>query len=202
MTTPDRRLGADPLSPVVAGLDISKSSTGLALLGQQLEVSMGSGGHRGHTDDSLVVRYQQMAQTVGWVERMLPASTRLVVVEAPAYGAVGGAAHDRAGLWWVIVGRCLATGLPVATVAPATLKKYATGAGRAEKFQVTSAVRQRFGVTPGTPDEADALVLAWMGADRLGWLAGEPEFRAQALQAGHWPDPTDSLDKGRWAAGA
>ena len=47
--------------------------------------------------------------------------------------------------------------IPVLSVHSSTLKKHATGDGRADKSAMVSCARQRFGRTPATHDEADAI---------------------------------------------
>jgi Holliday junction resolvasome RuvABC endonuclease subunit len=172
---------------LLAGIDMSLTGTGLALLSRAGRVQLGHSGQGGHRDDPLVVTHQRIAALTWWVTRHVPPSCVLAVAEAPAYDAVGGSAHDRSGLWWHVVAMLLERGTPVATVAPATRAKYATGDGRASKHQVYQAVAGRFGVQPGSYDEADALACAWMGAHWLGWLPGTPQ-RAACLQAARWPE--------------
>lgn len=90
----------------------------------------------------------------------------LAVVEGPTYASTTGAAHDRAGFWWLVVGRLTGAGLNVVEVPPASVKTYATGKGNAGKDQVLAAVvlRYRHHVEVTGNDEADGLVLAAMGA--------------------------------------
>ena len=55
-----------------------------------------------------------------------------------------------------------ALGLEYASVHSATLKKHATGSGRAEKGAMVVAARRRWGIEPEDDNHADALlVLAW-----------------------------------------
>lgn len=52
--------------------------------------------------------------------------------------------------------------IPVVSVHSGTLKKFATGSGRASKEDMIAAARKRWQVEPKTDDEADALmILAW-----------------------------------------
>lgn len=59
-------------------------------------------------------------------------------------------------------------GCPLVEVAPATVKKALTGAGRASKEQMQLAIAARFGLAapPEPPDVADALAIALAGARR------------------------------------
>lgn len=54
-------------------------------------------------------------------------------------------------------------GLPCATANPATLKKWLTGSGKADKRQVMAAVERMFGVRCQSDDEADAIMVAQWG---------------------------------------
>ena len=53
----------------------------------------------------------------------------LALIEAPALDADGGNAWDRAAVWWGIVSVLLDHDVPVAWVAPTTLKRWVTGRG-------------------------------------------------------------------------
>jgi hypothetical protein len=78
-------------------------------------------------------------------------------------------------------------GIPYALVAPAQVKQFATGNGGADKFAMVEAARQRFGDLAGwrplSPDEADALWLAAMGAQ---WLGEPVAALPQAQRAVVW----------------
>src|SRR5690606_27950883 len=116
----------------------------------------------------------------------------LVVVEGPSHGhARQGGQHDRAGLWWLIVEALAAVQeVPVAEVPPATLKRYATGKGNADKDSVLLAVARRWPhVEIVGNDTADALALAAMGADHLGQpIAAMPATHRAALDKVDWPE--------------
>lgn len=111
---------------IVAGVDLSLTSTGLARSTEEL--------HRirtkGKRDDTLAARRhrldgiaQEVCDFCEYVD--------LVVIEAPAFGAPGGSVHDRSGLWWLVVDRILDLGGPVVVeVSPTARAKYATGGRR------------------------------------------------------------------------
>lgn len=116
----------------------------------------------------------------------------LVVIEEPAYGATGGAAHDRSGLWWLIVARLdAAYGIPVVEVTSPCLKVYTLGTGRGDKDKVLTAVVRRYGHLAPELDnnnEADALALADMGARYFGQaLVDLPQTHTRAMKAPQWP---------------
>lgn len=114
----------------------------------------------------------------------------LVVIEGPSIGSGGiGSAWDRAGLWWRIIARLVAHDIPIAIAPPATRAKWITGRGDADKAAVHQAITQLWHPhgQPGNHDEADALVVASMGAQWLGLLPHAGPDPA-ALAGAAWPD--------------
>jgi Holliday junction resolvasome RuvABC endonuclease subunit len=113
----------------------------------------------------------------------------LVVIEAPAYDSRTGHQHDRSGLWWRIVGHALDHQANVVEVTTGGLKKYATGKGNAPKDAVLLEVARRFPhVDVTNNNEADALILAAMGADWAGTpIVDLPKTHRDALAKVEWP---------------
>lgn len=196
------------MSVTVIGIDPSLTATGLArlTLGQP-RVILGHPGwtvqtsvrrSHGHRDDGWLDRGIRIASisedVLAWA---LPCD--LAVIEGPSHGsAVSASLWDRAGLWWRIAARLLSS-CRVAVVPPASRARWATGHGRADKPVVVAAVTGMWRPwwTPTGPcvdDQADALVLASMGAQWLGVLpvpGGDPA----ALAGARWPvHETDYLD--------
>jgi crossover junction endodeoxyribonuclease RuvC len=121
----------------------------------------------------------------------------LVLVEAPALSRTSGHAHDRSGLWWLVVARLTGAGLNVVEVQPGTVKTYAVGKGGgvgADKDAVLAAVVLRYQklATVTSNDEADALVLAAMGARWIGQPIEDslPQTHSRALKAVRWQPTT------------
>lgn len=118
----------------------------------------------------------------------------LVVVEGPAYAAVGKGQHERGGLWWMVTEALDDAGLQLAVVPPSSLKKFAVGVGagpRSDKNYVTVAAARHFWWFDGGNDEADALWLCAMGHE---W-AGDPithiaKAHLVALDGCRWPATT------------
>jgi len=114
----------------------------------------------------------------------------LVVLEGPSYGSAGAGQHERAGCWWLVYDAVAAIDIPVAVVPPACRARYACGRGNASKDEVlTAAVRRYPDVDITNNDEADALILAAMGADHIGqpWVT-VPALHRKGLDGCAWPE--------------
>lgn len=82
-------------------------------------------------------------------------------------------------------------GVPYVTVAPATLKAFATGSGRGDKTPMVMAAYKRAGREFGDDNQCDAW---WLRAAALDWY-GQPEFELPKAQRERlakvtWPDLT------------
>ncbi|MCU1677704.1 MAG: hypothetical protein JWM93_2462 [Frankiales bacterium] len=178
--------------PTVVGLDLSLTSTGIAIID-------GGGVHldrvrsKGAADATLRQRRVRLQHLHGAItDRIGGYLPALVVIEQPAFSRQTGHMHDRSGLWWLIVDRLHSCGCAVVEITPTKLKKYATGAGNSGKDTVMLEVASRFRdvVTVTGNDVADALVLAAMGADHLGYpLVPLPATHRKALDDVAWPAP-------------
>ena len=171
------------MSAKVLGLDLSLTCTGVA--GATWTAPLKPPARLRGTDRLLWIRREITEQWTSGVD--------LVAIEGPSYGNQGQSRqsghHERAGLWWIV--RCaLATrSIPVAVVPPATLKRYATGRGTADKSAMVLAAARHFSWYEGTEDEADALMLAAMAADFLGEpMTKMPAANRAALDKVEWPD--------------
>lgn len=119
----------------------------------------------------------------------------LVIVEGPSYASDGAGTWDRAGLWWLVVARLTGAGINVVEVPPSNVKQYALGKGSGAgtgKDEVLSAVIRRYLPVVEVPgnNEADALVLAAMGARFI----GAPIEPGGLIPASH----AKALDRVRW----
>jgi len=176
----------------VIGLDLSLTSTGLAAIVDGTAhvdryVTRPGDGTMEHRHHRL------MAITAGvwsWA-----GGADLVVLEGPSYGSTTPHQHDRAGLWWLVVHRIMGAGLPLAIVPPTSRARYATGKGNAGKDAVLVAVVRRYPEVDVTGnDEADALVLAAMGARKLGHPVDViPKANLTAMDGASWPPETEAL---------
>lgn len=91
------------------------------------------------------------------------AETELVVMEDLAYGANLPGAAERTGLAFLIRHELWLQKRRFLLVPPATLKKFVTGAGNAEKGRVIKDVYKRWKVDVNNDNEADAFGLAMIG---------------------------------------
>lgn len=200
---------------LVAGIDPSLTSTGIAILRDGIPVMLHSLGHKGSDADSYQVRGRRIVsqtravidaiglavapvQTVGELISHDWSRFDLALMEGPSLGSQWGDQWDRAALWWGIYSALAAKKVPIAVVAPKTRAKWATGKdvegnGNSKKNVVFSAVKDEWeDVRPHirNDDIADALVMAAMGALKL----GDPlpiqvrPWRVKGLEAVAWPE--------------
>lgn len=176
----------------VTGLDLSLTSTGLAVLvdGTAHVTRLGST----PAGDTVTHRHHRLLWIANEVLEWCTGSD-LVVLEGPSYGSTTGHQHDRSGLWWLVVHRVLNAGLPLAVVPPTSRARYATGKGNAGKDAVLVAVVRRYPEVDVTGnDQADALVLAAMGARKLGHpIDAVPKPCRLAMGGAAWPEETGLL---------
>lgn len=127
---------------------------------------------------------------VGSVLRWSPAVDVLTVIESPYIPQhASGQVLERAWLFGMLVDQMLQRG-PVVAVTPGGRAKYGTGNGNADKKQVLAAVRGAYPTVRVRDDnEADAIVLASMGARYLGMpIDGEPSKKQlEAMSVVSWP---------------
>lgn len=185
---------------IVIGIDPSLSNTGIARIDHKpadhriglIDVTCTAvAGRKGKRNETLTQRADRMHLIAAHVSDALGTwrgnAPILLVIEGPAYALHNGSSWDRAGLWWRIVSTAMSRGALVGTVAPSTRAKWATGNGKADKAAVASALYRRFGINADSSDEADAAVLALMGAQRLNWLPHQPAYSTDSLAAAAWP---------------
>lgn len=143
---------------VVLGLDLGTTAGWAAACAG--EIASGTwflGGPRGEAPGMRFLRFakelERIHEETGGVDRVF-------------YEKVMGhksvlASHMYGGFEAVMLGFCANHGIPAGEIHVSTLKKYATGSGRADKETMTAMAIAR-GWDPETEDEADALwVLDW-----------------------------------------
>lgn len=170
-----------------AGLDLSLTGSGLAVLGDQ--------GWRtrlikstGHLDDSLQQRRARVHKMHQAIMDFVPEDVP-VAVEQPAYSASGGSHHDRSGLWWLVVDELIGYGYRVVELAPQKPKKFTTGSGTASKMEVVAAAIKRYPTADIIDDNvADAVGLAAMLAANRGYfnVSDWPQKNLDAMKGIAW----------------
>lgn len=171
------------MNPRVYGLDLSLVSTGVASNAGWADVIKPPPRLRGH--DRMA---HLKAAILGHIK-----GADLVVVEGPSYGNQGAQRqaghHERAGLWWLVTHALWAADVPTAVASPASVKKYACGSGNAAKDAVLVAVTRRFAWFDGNNDAGDAVILAALGAERMGVpMVQMPANHRVALDGVQWPE--------------
>lgn len=173
----------------VVGLDLSLTSTGMAVARQEEGVPtvfrIKSKPTTAYLRDRLTRHYLILAQIL---ENLTEIPT-LAVIEQPAFSKTTGHMHDRSGLWWFIVTHFLQEQCSVVEVPPTTLKRYVVGKGNAAKDEMLAATIRRYTQVNITGnDEADALGLAAMGARHCGWPIDDlPKAHLTAMEKVMWP---------------
>ena len=118
----------------------------------------------------------------------------LVVLEGFSFNSKTGR-EEAGGLGFGVRVELAKAGMPWLAVPPASVKKYATGKGNADKIAVAYAVVQRFGGwAPQQSDEIDAFVIWHMAMDADGRpLVELPKTHRSALKAVEWPLPAAGM---------
>lgn len=171
-------------APLVVGLDLSLTGTGIAHMRGDQAVTDTIEPPKNRRTGLLRLRWlrTELLALIG--------HPTLLVVEGPSYSSVGQGTHDRAGLYWLVLDGLWNRGIPVAVAPPANVKKYATGAGGGKagsKDAVLLAAARRYPSFTGDNNAADALWLAAMGT---GYLTGQhpvPDSHHSALDKVAWP---------------
>jgi crossover junction endodeoxyribonuclease RuvC len=169
----------------IAGLDLSLTSTGVALIQPGGPVSV----HRIQPPAAAKASAHERLKYLYTAVRSLVHGATHITVEGPSYGSNQGQ-HALGGVWWIVM-HVLWLDNPeaeVVVVSPTTLKVYATGRGnKLEKDEVAISVVRRYpDADIRNNDMADAFVLAAMTADQLGCpLTEMPKTHRRALDA--WP---------------
>ena len=158
---------------IIVGIDPSLTSTGLSIVDTQdrLEIMTSTIGSKGTRADDWPTRNSRISSMAVRIIENIPSYADMAVIEAPTLSQVRQGGHlDRHGLWWRIYDD-LATlvCIPTLVVTASTRAKYGAGRGNAGKDEVLLAVARRYPQAQiRGNDEADALILAAIGARLLG----------------------------------
>lgn len=191
----------------VVGVDLSMTSTGVAevfpdgtVKTHRIESEPPKRAKGDKTPPTMRERYQRLHRVEGDIAGIALFHPRyitshldypaLIVIEAPSYGSTGAGTWDRAGLWWMVVDRLSDRDRVPVIVPPKTRALWATGSGAAGKSPIAVHLSRMWpDVDPAiSDDEWDALALASMGAQRLGWIPTELARHREQLARVDWPD--------------
>lgn len=181
---------------LVVGLDLSMTRTGIGVITETSKgprISTGVAVSTGKRADTLISRHERLTKLGAEILHhcpgpgVLPSQTCLAVVEGTITG-MGGSALDRNALWWFVVGGLLRREIPVAVVAPTSVKLAITGSGKADKAAVAASMKDMWpDLVIGSSDVADAAGLAHLGAVALGWDV-KTLARHKAVKWSDWPE--------------
>jgi crossover junction endodeoxyribonuclease RuvC len=175
----------------VLGVDTSLTCTGWAAIHRDGQLHTGAINTTGRRDDTLRQRDHRAAHIADGIAQHAGACVLAVIELSTPIRQAG--MLDIAGLWWRVVAHLHALNIPVVAIPAATLKKWATGKGNADKAAVSAHMSRMWPTADITSsDVADALALATIGAQSLGWdLPGVPTLarHRDALTAVRWPEP-------------
>lgn len=142
---------------IAAGLDLSLTKTGIAVAGRAWTIGVKA---RGTERLSLL--------TTEIAHNLLGRGIHLVAIEGYSYGSKTSQAHSIGELGGCVRRDLHHEGVPFVVVAPTSLKKFATGNGRAKKEEMVANARERLGYEGFDDDEADALFLEQVALHMLG----------------------------------
>lgn len=151
---------------MIAGIDFSLTATGVcAITGGEAEcVTVKS-----KVEESWW-EFPERAHRIAFnISQWVDGTPDAWLIESPSFGSKGQLDRLFAG-WWIVVDDLTKLwGSPPLRVAPAQLKKFATGKGNAAKDEVLLAAAHRYlDVNASNNNETDALVLAAIGAAAMG----------------------------------
>lgn len=158
---------------IVAGIDPSLTSAGVAILNAGRPTMVARFGHGGHNGASYQLRSRRVRKQVADVTRAIGRPDLAVIEEHPYAVRISAGEFDRSALWHGIYGQLDAKGIPVVVMNNTTAKKWITGKGNAKKADIIAAVNEWWSddelFEPVDCDDiADALGLAAIGAFHLG----------------------------------
>ena len=170
------------------GIDPSLTRTAVCIIEDDGSVTMRQKGTTGRATATFADRLTRIADIACWTFDVVNnegGHLHQWAIEGPSIGSKNAAAaHDRSGLWWLMVDMVASNGNGLPLVVPPTVRaKYATGKGNAGKDEVLAAVVRRYDFAPvENNDQADAFVIAAIAA-RLGGNPIEESLPAAHLDA-------------------
>ncbi|CAM2953218.1 hypothetical protein [Skermania piniformis] len=163
----------------IVGVDPSLVGTGIAVLphpstaAPELVPTLVTIGETGSDRDTVATTARRIARTTRAVLQRVPTDTEiaLAVIEGLPYGTEGGRHEERAALWWGIAAGLTQRRIPIAVCNTTHRAIWASGSGRGDKAVCTAAIKALWtNVVVRDHNQADALIVAHMAAQRLGWF--------------------------------
>lgn len=171
----------------IVGLDLSLVATGIATE-NGAEVLR----YRMPSDANDYDRAHRLKHLGILVDR-LTRDADVVVMEGHSFNSKNTHAHSLGELHGVVKVTLLQRGVPLQIIPPASLKKFATGKGNADKNLMLATAIRDLGYAGSDHNEADALFLQWMG---VAWYervsrreAFAPQYRLEVVQSIRWVAP-------------
>jgi len=172
----------DDVRPELVALDLSLAATGVAFVEVDDQVVLS-------TLRSDCIGVDRLCALVDGVLDLVDGDVGLAVIEDLPIGARNNAAGPLGMLHGAVRVALHRSGIDLAFVPPASLKKYATGRGNATKPDMRMALYQRVGLDLRDDNQVDAWWLAAMAADAAGVpLVKVPEAQRVGLEKVAWPE--------------
>lgn len=177
---------------LIVGVDLSLTKTGIGIVTRTVDgrcvLSHGICTSEGKRADLIPQRYARLSQLGADILRYAAnPKTVLVVIEGIVGGPAQGSSMDRHALHWFVMGGLVRKDIPIAIIAPTSLKKAITDNGRADKVAVSSAMHRLWpDLDAPSSDVTDAVALAHLGAVALGWDVKTLE-RHKDVKWTEWP---------------
>jgi len=159
----------------VIGLDLSLTNTGIARITwngdspiNDVVADIQRVQSTGKLTDTWPTRAERLQRLTHTIATQVHAA-RLVVIEGPAFNAKSLSSHDRSWLWGKVYDAAALNAEQVLVVPPASVKKWATNNGSADKDDMVLTAARMWPMLDGIKnDTADALALAGIGMQLLG----------------------------------
>lgn len=169
----------------IVALDLSLSHTGWAV-----EIIAGDESHQ--ASGAIMTKLVGMPRLAAIRDAVLEhaAGADVVVIEGYAFGQARGTSqmHSTGELGGVVRLALYEAGILFVDVAPASLKKYATGRGNAKKEEMLAAAIRRLDYDGHDHNISDALWLLAMGVHRYKGISVVPKDHWSGLEKVNWPE--------------
>lgn len=151
---------------IVAGIDLSLSNTGYAVLNSESGYLLTSGLIKTKPTETNLEELARLRTIVEKIMELLhTGDVRLVAIEGIAFMARNSTALAQlAGLNYLLRNALFLSNIPFVIVAPTSLKKFVTGKGNGPKDNIMLEIFKRWGVSISDNNIADAYGLAKIAA--------------------------------------